>query len=586
VIYIGGSGVALGYHGDYEKTTYQFVRHPETGEYLFRTGDLGRVHPDGLIEILGREDNQVKVNGFRVELGEIERVMEEDEAVVRGAVAVQDGALYGYVVLAQGAGGTGGKLSDENEEEGVDDDKLIALEALNDEITTRVRIACETALPRYMVPRGIVTQAKLPLTGNGKVDRKRLPLFSTMAAAASAASSGGASSDPNAPPVVLTATEAAICGIFTQILGEGANGETIKDPSSDFFALGGDSLTVLRLLIALEKEVGERLSVPTFFSHSSVGSLAALVDRKREASGNASNKAEDAVKVGRHLQLLPLSKPYKKTTTHEGKGGEEGKEGKEGGEEESPLLILIHPAGAGGMCYRELSAELGAGVEVIAIDDPFLSSDKGAPFPFTTLKESAADALDLVQHVITKPGGILSETGTSADTTSPTTYRPYVLGGWSYGGVVALEVAAALTSRGTPPASLALFDAPMTVAPVTDPALLEAFQGPTGNSGEGEDDEMAGRARGRAREHFEECSRLLRGHPTRAQVECPVLYVHPASGGVGEGPTGSPGDIEGLSTGGAVTQTVVPGTHWTMLFDEGSEAVAKALSPYLRMSNP
>lgn len=76
VIHIGGAGVALGYYGDAEKTARQFLR-PELGERggcLFRTGDLGRLRPDGLLEILGREDSQVKVNGFRVELGEIEEV--------------------------------------------------------------------------------------------------------------------------------------------------------------------------------------------------------------------------------------------------------------------------------------------------------------------------------------------------------------------------------------------------------------------------------------------------------------------------------------------------------------------------------
>eukprot|EP00966_Prymnesium_polylepis_P159352 3682925-Prymnesium_polylepis.1 len=77
-IYIGGAGVALGYYGNELQTARQFVRHD--GEWLFRTGDLGRLRPDGNLEILGREDSQVKVNGFRVELGEIEELLVSDGA--------------------------------------------------------------------------------------------------------------------------------------------------------------------------------------------------------------------------------------------------------------------------------------------------------------------------------------------------------------------------------------------------------------------------------------------------------------------------------------------------------------------------
>ena len=94
VIYIGGAGVAHGYYRNEERTAYQFVKHPLTGEALFRTGDLGRVRPDGLLEILGREDSQVKVNGFRIELGEIERVIQKHEDVLTAAVAVQAVADY------------------------------------------------------------------------------------------------------------------------------------------------------------------------------------------------------------------------------------------------------------------------------------------------------------------------------------------------------------------------------------------------------------------------------------------------------------------------------------------------------------
>ena len=95
-IYIGGAGVASGYYLNPERTAYQFVSDPSSGEMLFRTGDLGRVRPDGLLEILGREDSQVKVNGFRIELGEIERVLTSHDEVHAAAVAVHGSALCAY----------------------------------------------------------------------------------------------------------------------------------------------------------------------------------------------------------------------------------------------------------------------------------------------------------------------------------------------------------------------------------------------------------------------------------------------------------------------------------------------------------
>ena len=86
VIYIGGAGVALGYYQNPEKTAKQFVIHPRTGEYLFRTGDLGRLRSSGEIEILGREDSQVKVNGYRIELGEIEKIVQASHIMESCAV--------------------------------------------------------------------------------------------------------------------------------------------------------------------------------------------------------------------------------------------------------------------------------------------------------------------------------------------------------------------------------------------------------------------------------------------------------------------------------------------------------------------
>ena len=103
VIYIGGAGVALGYFNDPTRTSKQFIIHPRTGEYLFRTGDLGRLRPGtngiSLLEILGREDTQVKVNGYRIELGEIEKLAMEDNRVLNCCAVVSESRSTPQLVL-------------------------------------------------------------------------------------------------------------------------------------------------------------------------------------------------------------------------------------------------------------------------------------------------------------------------------------------------------------------------------------------------------------------------------------------------------------------------------------------------------
>ncbi|WP_327250077.1 non-ribosomal peptide synthetase [Streptomyces sp. NBC_01320] len=112
-LYIGGAGVALGYFGDAERTAQRFLTDPATGERLYRTGDLGRYLPDGTIEFLGREDAQIKIRGYRVELAEVEAAVQAHPAVAAGAVVVDDSAAGGrrlaaFVETARKDGGTAG----------------------------------------------------------------------------------------------------------------------------------------------------------------------------------------------------------------------------------------------------------------------------------------------------------------------------------------------------------------------------------------------------------------------------------------------------------------------------------------------
>ncbi|XXY48838.1 amino acid adenylation domain-containing protein [Sorangium sp. So ce269] len=150
-LYIGGMGLARGYWRDEERTRERFVTHPETGERLYWTGDLGRYLPDGNIEFLGREDFQVKVQGHRIELEEIEATLLQHPDVASAAVSVGSTASGGKRLIAHVVPAPGR-----------------ALEA------PVLRAFIASKLPDYMVPSAFVELPRLPLTSNGKVDRSAL----------------------------------------------------------------------------------------------------------------------------------------------------------------------------------------------------------------------------------------------------------------------------------------------------------------------------------------------------------------------------------------------------------------------------
>ena len=163
-LYIGGAGLARGYWRDEEKTAPRFVRHPRTGERLYRTGDLGRYLPDGNIEFLGREDGQVKIHGYRVELGEIEAALlthGEVAAAVAMATRTANGERRLVAYVTRRAAGDDGEL------------------------VRAIRGHLSAKLPAYMVPAYYAVLDAMPLTGNGKVDRNALAEHVALAAAAS-----------------------------------------------------------------------------------------------------------------------------------------------------------------------------------------------------------------------------------------------------------------------------------------------------------------------------------------------------------------------------------------------------------------
>ncbi|MER6600033.1 amino acid adenylation domain-containing protein [Streptomyces parvus] len=212
-IVVGGAGVALGYLDRPALTAERFVPDPldPAGRRLYRSGDLGRLLPDGTLEHLGRIDDQVKVRGFRIEPGEIRHVLLEDPAVSAAAVTVTGGdgddaaavRIDAYVVPAPGS----------------------------DEDPGPVRERAARLLPAHMVPATVTVLPALPLTANGKLDPARLPV-------------PGARRDPVTAPASPHAASpaAALAAVWCDVLGVEAIG-----PDDDFWDLGGNSLYAIRI---------------------------------------------------------------------------------------------------------------------------------------------------------------------------------------------------------------------------------------------------------------------------------------------------------------------------------------------------
>lgn len=238
-ILFSGICVGRGYINDPERTRRAFMADPyREGRRLYRSGDYGRWLPEGKIEFLGRRDTQVKISGFRIEIGEIESTLLRVPGVREGAVVVTEGRDRSKHLVAFYAGN--GPL---------------------DAAAMRERLGA--SLPTYMVPTAFHWRERLPLTDNGKIDRKTLAL---------AAQQDGAEQNQEGPS---TATEHRLAAAWAEVLGIPNDQIGRRD---HFFDLGGTSLSGVRLAIALNREV----SIKDLTEHPILADLAALIDGRSE----------------------------------------------------------------------------------------------------------------------------------------------------------------------------------------------------------------------------------------------------------------------------------------------------------------
>ena len=237
-ICIGGVPLARGYLHRADLTAASFVDNPlRSGTRMYRTGDLGSWLPDGNLAFLGRIDGQVKIAGHRIECGEVEHALLRHDAVNEA------------VVIARSAGDT---------------TELVAYLVMDDAMDIAVlRAHLGATLPQWMIPARFVSLAALPLTSNGKVDKRALPQPATTAPV-----------DSYLPPA--NAVEEQVAGIWATILRLDRVGV-----AHDFFALGGDSLKLFRISNRLNDAYPDAITIADLFHHRTVREIAAMILSRR-----------------------------------------------------------------------------------------------------------------------------------------------------------------------------------------------------------------------------------------------------------------------------------------------------------------
>ena len=319
-IHIGGAGLARGYLNRPELTEQKFIPNPfsnDIGSRLYKTGDKARYLPDGNIEFIGRIDNQVKIRGFRIELGEIEAILTQHPDVGEAIVIVR--------------------------EDTPGDKRLVAYIVAKKEVTSsQLRNFLKTKLPDYMIPSAFVFLDAIPLTPNGKTNRRALPAPDT------------SHLSEKAGIAPRTTTELKLVQIWSEVLNIPILG--VRD---NFFELGGHSLLAVRLMARIEQQFGIHLPLATLFTEPTIESLASLLSSATDAQ------------------------PFSPLVAIQKTG-------------DLPPFFCVHPVGGNVLCYAQLADHLGNNRPFYGLQSPGLY---GNSQPLTRIEDMAACYIEALQQV-------------------------------------------------------------------------------------------------------------------------------------------------------------------------------------------
>ncbi len=400
-IYIGGPGVGRGYLNRPDTTADTFLPDPwgPPGTRLYRTGDLARHRTNGHLEYHGRNDHQIKILGQRIEPEDVETALRTHPHITNAAISQRPGhsQLVAHLVTADGTPPSRDEL----------------------------RAHLTALLPAAAVPTLFLTVEALPVSANGKLDRKALRIPEE----ALAQLAGETATAPR------TETERRIAAVWCTVLGLPEVG--VHD---DFFTLGGHSLLAVRLAAALRSALGTELPLAQLVTTPTVAGQAAYLDALAAADPNAPAGPETPADPKTVTDPKAVADPKtpanpRRPSTPKTSGSPTAKAVVAmGGTRGAQPLVLVHPLGGTLFCYLDLIAELGTSFEVLGVQGDLLGSSGSA-----NLGESADRyARELAPFVMD---------------------RHPVIAGWSAGGVIAHELAVRLERSGIVVDRLVLIDA-------------------------------------------------------------------------------------------------------------------------------
>lgn len=393
-----GAGLADGYLGDESLTKQRFVNLPD-GRRAYLTGDQGRRRVDGLVEVLGRMDRQIKVGGYRIEPTEIETVLRDHPAVAQAAVVprqIGDSAATKLIAFVELDSGDGIANSNVN--------GAVVHQANWNDVVLSLQHHVAEHLPPYKRPAHMQQVDSFVMTASGKVDLNALPDFAPDASDLSV----------HQPP--RTELEQHLADRWTDVLGVHSIGI-----NQSFFEFGGSSLQAAMLTNRLSEDLGVDVPSSLLFDLADISAMAGrlaslypneLSRRFGQASVDFYSDESNLRNNGLNELLAPLKVTGDRTP-----------------------LFMVHPPGGIVVCYRELAAHLPDDQPMYAIRARGLHGKEELP---STMQAMAAEYVEAIRSV--RPEG------------------PYVIGGWSVGGVIAMEVAQQLIADGNEVEGLILLD--------------------------------------------------------------------------------------------------------------------------------